>query len=267
MAMSFAVVAAAGPQTAAAPAAGADGLPFAPGERLVFRVEWNPPWYLFFLPSMEAGEAILSIAGEQENGDLKLFKIVFQARSSGTLARLAGVEINDHFEFYTSPGSFCTTSVSKRIREGKRKRDIDVTYFPDARRLYIREVNVAADPPRVDIDKYVEAVPPCVQDLFSALYSMRQRELRLGAAHRTLVGDNDRVKEIEARVEKKEFVNTPSGRYETWKVNTVALLGGLFKDGGQFRIWMTADGRKVPVKFEARVGLGKVSGELKQMTQ
>ena len=36
--------------------------PFAVGEKLVYRVEWSPPWYLFFLPTMEAGEAELTLA-------------------------------------------------------------------------------------------------------------------------------------------------------------------------------------------------------------
>ena len=36
------------------PALSAD--PYSLGERLVYIVKWDPPWYLFFLPSMEAGE-------------------------------------------------------------------------------------------------------------------------------------------------------------------------------------------------------------------
>jgi hypothetical protein len=45
-------------------------------------------------------------------------------------------------------------------------------------------------------------------------------------------------------------------------VNTVAVFGGLFKNGGQFRMWLSADNRKIPVKFEAKISLGKVTGSL-----
>ena len=87
----------------------------------------------------------------------------------------------------------------------------------------------------------------------------------LGDSHRSIVGDNDRIKEIETQVEKRETVETPKGKYDAWKLNTVSILGGLFKDGGQFKIWLSADERKIPVQFEAKVSLGKVSGKLKEL--
>ena len=41
-------------------------------------------------------------------------------------------------------------------------------------------------------------------------------------------------------------------------------MGGLFKEGGQFKIWFSADEKKVPVQFEVKVKLGRVFGELKR---
>jgi len=103
--------------------------PFSVGERLLYHIEWNPPWYLFFLPAMEAGEAELRLAGETAYEGSKAWKIVFEARSSGALVKLAGVKIEDHFEFITDPHTLCTYAVSKKVREGKRKRDIDIVYY------------------------------------------------------------------------------------------------------------------------------------------
>ena len=239
--------------------------PFAVGEKLVYRVEWSPPWYLFFLPTMEAGEAELTLAEETPHQDKKALKIVFTARSSGTLVKLAGMKIDDHFEFLTDAETLCTFRVTKKIREGKRKRDIDVTYYPEDKRLHFREVDVAAEPPQVKRDEMVKDIPACVQDVFSALYWVRRQELSAGTSHRSLVGDNDRIKEVLAKVEQKERVETPNGSYETWRINTVAVLGGLFRAGGEFRIWLTTNERRLPVQFEAKASIGKVSGKLKDM--
>ena len=236
------------------------------GEALVYRVEWSPPWYLFFLPDMEAGQVRLTLTDENGGSERKALKIDFTARSSGTLARLAGVNVDDHFQSYVDPETLCTFSVKKRIREGKRRRDVEVEYFASENRLRIRQVNAAVDPPKVDRDEFVDEIPACVRDIFAALYDTRRRELRSGAAHRLLVGDDDKVKQIEARIEERESVKVPFGRFDAWKVETKALFGGLFKDGGQFRVWMTADERKVPVKFEVKVRLGKVTGELTSLT-
>jgi hypothetical protein len=231
-------------------------------EQLVYHVVWNPPWFLFLLPTMEAGEATLSIGGETEYKGKKALNIVFTARSSGTLARLARLRIDDHFEFETDPESYCTYRVTKRIREGKRMRDLNVEYLPEQKRLHLREVDVSKPEPSVLRDKDYEDIPPCVKDLFSALYSVRRSEIAAGTVRRVLVGDNEKVKEVEVRVGATERVRTPSGVYDAMRVNTVAVLGGLFQDGGQFILWLSADERRIPVKFEAKVGIGKVTGTL-----
>jgi hypothetical protein len=248
-------------QTPASPDGGL--MPFAVGERLVYRVEWNPPWYLFFLPKMEAGELELSIPEEIPYNDRKALKIVFKARSSGALASLGGLKVEDDAEFITDSETLCTYAVAKRIREGKRKRDIKVSYLPAERRLHIYELDVSVNPPKAKRNEYRNDIPECVRDPFSALYMTRRRELRAGDVYRSIVGDNDRVKEIETRIEKKEAVETPAGRFESWRINTVALIGGLFREGGTFRIWITADEKKMPVQFEAKVSLGTVFGKLK----
>ncbi len=226
-------------------------------------MEWKPPWYLFFLPPMEAGEAELHISEELEYNGKKALKLEFTARSSGTLVKLAGIKIDDHFEFITDPETFCTYAVSKKEREGKRKRNIEVVYLSESRRLHIHELDVAVNPPVTKKDLYRNDIPECVKDLFSALYFTRRREFQPGIRFRAVIGDNDRIKEVEARVGKSETVHTPAGNFKAWRIDTISLVGGLFKEGGQFRMWLTDDERKVPVQFEAKVDLGTISGKLK----
>jgi hypothetical protein len=237
---------------------------FAVGERLVYGVQWNPPAYLFFLPSMEAGQAILNLAGETQFQNKKALKIVFTARSSGMLAKLAQVTVDDYYEFTTDANTLCTYAVVKREREGKRMRDIDIIYSQDSPKLHLREVDVSGPLKRVLRDQDYEGIPPCVKDLFSALYSIRRRRLEIGGSERVLVGDNQVVKEVEIRVLQKEKVSTEIGRVDSLLVDTVAVMGGLFKSGGQFRIWLSDDERQMPVKFEIKVSVGKVTGILRE---
>ena len=235
-----------------------------PGEHLEYGIEWNPPWFLFFLPSMEAGTVELAVTGETVYEGERAIRIEFRARSSGTLARLTGLHIDDHFQFLTDPETLCTFTAIKQEREGKRKRDITVVYLRESRRLHIREIDVAVSPPQVKKDLYKEGIPECVRDLFSALYHTRRLEFSTGLRSSVVVGNNDSVREIEVRVEKKERVETPAGRYDAWRVNTIALVGGLFREGGEFRLWMTADEKKAPVQFTAKVNLGTVTGRLRK---
>jgi hypothetical protein len=249
------------PDTAVA----AGALPFEVGERLVYHVQWNPPLYLFFLPPMEAGEATLSLAGETQYQNRRAFKITFTARSSGALAKLARLTVNDYYEFTTDAETFCTFRVTRREREGKRMRDIDIVYLPENRKLHLREIDASTPARRVIRDMDYNDIPPCVKDLFSALYAVRQSKLEAGWSTRVLVGENQDVQQVEIHVGKKDRIATPAGDFTAWPVTTPALIWGLFKQGGQFRMWLSADDRKMPIKFEATVEpYGKVTGILKE---
>jgi hypothetical protein len=237
--------------------------PFTSGERLVYTLKWDPPWYMFFLPNMEAGEIDLHLVGETEYKNKKALKITLKARSSGSLAKLAGMKIEDDYVFYVEPGTFCTLAVSGKIKEGKRKRQIEVEYLRETGQLHFRETDDSVVPPKLLRDDIKNDIPSCVRDPFSALYSYRTLTISPDHDQKFVVGDNDKIKEIRCHAEKKEKIDTSAGKVFAWRVNTEALLGGLFKEGGQFMVWFSADEKKTPLQFEVNVKLGKVLGKLK----
>jgi hypothetical protein len=244
---------------------GADPAPLSyVGERLVYKVEWDPPWYFPFLPKMEAGEAELALIGDAEYNGRKLLKILFKGHSSGTLAKIAGMKIEDEFVFFIEPETFCTLSASSKIREGKRKRQVDVQYLRETRQLHIREVDEASVPPVVRKDETKDNIPKCIHDPFSALYLFRSSGIRENHTRVYMLANDDKIREVKAIVEKQEILETKLGKRAAWRVGVAALMGGLFKEGGQFKIWFSADEKKVPLQFEVKVQLGRVFGRLKQ---
>ncbi len=244
----------------------AAGNPFTVGERLVYTVQWDPPWYFFFLPRMHAGEAELWLAEETEHRGRKVLRISFNARSSGALINLTGMKIEDHFVFLSETGTLCALRASSVIREGRRKRRIDVEYMGESGSLHIRDLDESVTPPAVRKDTVKEGIPACVQDPFSALYFLRTLPLTAGYEHTSLLANDDLIKEVRSRVKKQDVVEAPAGRFTAWKIETIALMGGLFKEGGQFSMWLSADEKKIPVQFEIQVKLGRVFGRLKEVS-
>jgi hypothetical protein len=240
--------------------------PFSPGETLRYKVVWDPPWYLFFLPQMEAGELRLSLGATTTYGGKPAAPVTFEARSSGTLASLTGIKVEDTFESMVDPETLCTYTVTKRVREGKRKRDIDVTYYPEDRRLHILETDVAKSPPHVNKDRFVDGIPTCVHDIFAAVYALRRADLRVGSRNQWVLADDDNIKKVETQVVRSEVIQGHAGPVRSLRIETVALLGGLFREGGQFRIWLSEDARKLPVRFEIQVKLGRADGRLVSVT-
>jgi hypothetical protein len=237
---------------------------FSAGERLVYSIKWDPPWYLFFLPSMGAGEVEILLAGDAPYRNKNAQKIIFHATSSGALARLTGLHIANVFTYYNDPATFCTRGVDNIVREGNRKRHIEAQYHYDTNQLHFREINEAVDPSEVMKDIVVEDIPACVHDPVSALFFYRTMELHRGHTQALIVGNNDRINKVNLQVEKEETLATSIGKINSWKVNVTSLLGELFKESGRLSIWFSRDETRLPLQFEIRVRLGKVLGVLKE---
>jgi len=235
------------------------------GETLVYSIKWEPPWYMFLLPKMEAGELTFRFQGIDEFRGKPAVKIVVDARSSGTLAKLADMKVEDEFTFYSDPADLCAEGSVSKIREGKRRRLENLEYFRDERRLHFRAFDESVTPPLLSRDITKTDLPPCIRDPFSTLYFYRTLPLAKGYEKNLFVGNDDKVLEARSRVETREPVETPAGKFTAWKISTNALHGGLFRENGDFHIWFSADEPKAPVRFEAKVRLGRVVGILKSI--
>ena len=235
------------------------------GETLIYTFKWDPPWYMFFLPKMEAGELTFRFLGIDEYRGKPAVKIVVEARSSGSLAKLADMKVEDEFIFYSDPETLCALGSVSKIREGKRRRLLELEYFQDERRLDFRAFDESVTPARLQKDVTVTDIPPCVRDPFSTLYFYRSLPLAKGYDKSFNVGNDDKVLKVRTRIENREPVDTPGGKLPAWKIRTDALRAGLFSQNGDFRIWISADERKAPVRFEAKVRLGNVLGVLKSI--
>lgn len=237
-------------------------LPFPDGETMSFEVRWDPPSWLFFLPTMQAGEITFEARLKQSAEDgLTYWRLVGQAKSSGSLASLTGLKVQDYFESWMDAREFCSRQIIKKIREGSRQRDVETLFFPDQGCLYHLETDPGKSPPKVIRSQELSGVPSCVQDVVSIFYAVRIQSLEIGKRYSLAVSDNARTKTIQGFIEKEEKVKTDIGILPAYKIRTEALFGGLFREGGEFFIWLHKE-HKYPVRFEAKVKLGRIFGRI-----
>lgn len=239
-----------------------NSLPFAPGETLVYKVNWDPPAWLFFLPNMYAGDITMRVVGPQGESQGGAFRFIAEAKSSGFLTSLARIKIDDYFESVVDAESLCMLKMIKRINEGKRRRAVHMVFHKAERRLHVREIDLAVDPPAEKKNENLNKVPPCFNDILSALYAARTRALEPGRSWKMMLCDEGKLKEIEVRALKEEKVRTPLDIFDTVKVQAISVFGGLFKSGGQLNVWVSRDSKRIPVRFDAKVKFGRVFGHL-----
>lgn len=245
--------------TAAGTATATAAAPFQRDEVIDYEVRWKPP--LFFLPGIYAGYTRMQVHPEATYEGKPAFHFTASAKSDGLFSRLGGINIDDSFDSIVSADNFCARRVVKIQREGKRKRDIEITFDPAGQSTHIVETDASLTPPRV-IRNETLPLPSCSVDVVSVFYAARRFDLEVGKSFNLFLSDNGTTRPITITVEARENVDTGEGTVPALRIQTGSAIG-LFSRGGTFLIWYSDDELKVPVKFEAKLRLGKVYGWLK----
>jgi len=223
----------------------ADLLPFAPGERVAFRVT-----YLRIL----AGRA--SIQVEAAGGGAEL-RFVEQAQSQGFFAWLFHFKVDDRAVARWDRETGCSLGIEKHLREGRAARDQRVSIDP------VRGVATVEDA-KISTTRF--DVAPCVLDVLSAFYVTRLRGVPEQGRLSLPVFDNGKPYELGVRFVGREALDLPAplGRATNTLVIEPQLLEGtgLFVKEGRLRIWLTDDARRIPVRMRSKVAIGSVSADL-----
>jgi hypothetical protein len=232
--------------------------PFKQDERLVYEVNWKP---LFLLPAFKAGDLAFRTY-ETVYHDRPVFKVTAEARSSGRLASVAGLDVHDYFESIFDHANFRSYRLIKKIREGKRQRDFQLLFDYPRDRLLLTEQDVGVKPPKEVKNRTINSISEPLADVVSVFYVGRLRSFEVGQEFYINLIDEGEARRIHFNIVRKEKVETPIGDFKAVRINT---NGRIFNSGGNLRVWYSTDPLRVPVKFEADVAFGKVYGTLVAM--
>ena len=235
------------------------------GETLAYEVRWEPPPWMFFIPAIMAGDITFHSDEHVVHGAMPTQRFTATAVTSGFFPSLTGISVNDSFESVVDIEKFCSLQMTKKLREGKRQRDIFLTFDSRSRKSHYEAFDVSKTPKIQLKNEELNDVPECVQDILSAIYFVRLQELKPELQLPITIGDDGRIKEIQIKVLKAESVDILGRKNAALKLEANSVFGGLFKEKGTFSVWVSDDAYKVPLKFEAKIKLGKVSGSLKQV--
>lgn len=105
--------------------------------------------------------------------------------------------------------------------------------------------------------KHLEA-----QDVVSALYFLRTKDLAVGKSFDFRVAEKGKDILVRAKVEKEEEISTKLGKFMTYVVKPTFAVDGAWKQKGEMTLWLTKDKHKTPIQFEAKIKLGTIRGRL-----
>lgn len=176
------------------------------------------------------------------------YHFIFTAESNKAISYV--YDINSVEESWFDAREFYSLRYKRRSTENDRTRFKEYAFDHD-RNL------------RIEPDGDAEPTSPRAVDQVAMFYYVRLLPLEPGSKFvlRNQADPDDNP--LTVTVVKKERIKVPAGSYDTYVLDLdVKTDGGLFKKGGENRIWVTADALHVPVRISSKIGLGSFQAEL-----
>jgi hypothetical protein len=142
--------------------------------------------------------------------------------------------------------------------EGKRHR-MKTTVFHQAAKKATYEAQT-----RTVVSKDL-VIPGFTQDALSAIYVLRSIPFKSGEKFNMPVSDNGNIYKVQMQIGGVEPIKTAIGTINALKI--VPLITGPDKDSPRgLALWISDDARRLPLKMEAQLLVGKFTITLRQVT-
>ena len=209
--------------------------------------DWETLTYRISMMGIPVGTAELE--AKKVKGEVR---ITLRIQSNPATSQIYPVD--DSIETRHIGGNFILSRI--RQREGSFRGDRGFT-------LFLREKSVFWID-RLRNRSIQEPLPNnSVVDILSGLYYLRNQSLEVGSSVLLELFDSDHYAPTNVAVLRKEHLKLPGLReVDTLLVHPQLQTEGIFKRTGEVLIWLSDDEKKVPVKVETSIVLGKVTAEL-----
>ena len=220
-------------------------VPFKAGEVLEFDVGWSS--YL------TAGTAVVSVKEKKPSYDSVAYYVVAEGQPTPLLSKLYTLyykadTLVDAYSLLPQRGSLF-------VKEGKRQR-MKTTTFNQAAKTAKYEVQTATHVVK-DL-----TLPAFTQDALSALYVLRSIPMKPGEKFNMPVTDAGDIYKVQMQVGSVEPVKTGLGTINGMKIVPVVTMTKGTPPRG-LAIWLSDDARRLPLKIEAQLAVGKFTVTLR----
>jgi len=156
-------------------------------------------------------------------------------------------KVRDKYESYIDTATMQPLKFIRNVNEGGHKIYQNITFN--------KTTNTA-----VTTDG-VYKVPPCVQDVVSAMYYARNIDFsKLRKDDKipfSMFLDNE-VFNMYIRYLGKEEIKTKYGKFNAIKIKPLLLKGTIFEGGENMTVWISDDANHIPLRIESPIVVGKV---------
>jgi hypothetical protein len=214
---------------------------FTLGEKLTFDISYGP---------VTAGVATMSIPSIKYINGHKAYETRVEANSKPSFDWI--FKVRDRYSTFLDVDGIFPWRFEQMVREGKYSRDFNAFFDPEEQTAETS-----------DGKKY--KTPMYVQDIVSAFYYVRTLDLtRMHKGDKIELQNfyKDKSHPLVVTVLGHQRVKTDAGTFNCVVIEPNVMEGGLFKNEGSIRVWMTDDQNHMPVKMLTKVIIGSIEAKL-----
>jgi hypothetical protein len=211
------------------------------GERLTFDISYG---------IVTAGQAVMSTPQWKVINGRQTIETRVEAFSSPSFDWV--FKVRDRYQTFLDGEGLFPWRFEQHVREGSYSRDYNAVFDP------LDQTAVASDGKTYKTEPYVH-------DIVSAFYYIRTLDLtrmRKGDKIHLQNFFDGKTHPLDVLVLGHQRVETEAGTFNCVVVEPLVVEGGLFKNEGSIRIWMTDDANHMPVKMSTKVIIGSIDAKL-----
>ncbi|XRK16326.1 hypothetical protein Dip510_001967 [Elusimicrobium posterum] len=206
---------------------------------------------------IRAGTAYISTKGIVQTDFGPAYLIETLANSAKVIDHV--FKVRDINYSWISVKDFTSYGYAQSIREGNYVRDEWLT-FDVPKKKYTGILKKKGNPSLIE-----GPLEGPVQDMLTSLFYVRKQDLDSKKDIIFDVANREKTYPLVVKVLGKETVKVPAGKFNCIVVEPGFRGEGIFTQKGKsLKVWITDDERRLPVKMETQVFIGKVSASLEK---
>lgn len=103
---------------------------------------------------------------------------------------------------------------------------------------------------------------PFSQNVFSGIFYMRIFQWEIGKENSFRVADDEKNIVFKATAVEKVVLDTDAGEFKAIKIKASVVTRGALTQAGDFFLWISDDDRKIVLRIEAEIKVGKIVSEI-----
>lgn len=210
-----------------------------------------------------AGEFLLEVNPFKVINDRKVYDIKGTARTTDIFALIYKAE--DTVQSYVDFEGWFPYKFVLQGNESRYLRNHLELFDHQANKQYVHVQDLKIASNEMKEKKGYHDLAPFSQDSLSALYYARTLKLEAGAVLHFPMTTQGKQWDLQLTVIGPEEIKTRMGYLRAIKTKIQTSFNGVLQQNGDAFIWFTEDARKFPVRFEAKVKIGWITGIAKKI--